>query len=438
VALANHTALVSRDGREIPIEDSAAPIRDDTGKISGAVLVFHDVTERRRAREALQQKEADLREAQRVSHVGSWYWDAKTDATTGSDELLRIYGFDPKTQSMPAFREQKGLCYPAADWELVNAAVQETVQTGIGYRLDVRAIRNGEPIWVTTRGEVVRAADGQIVGLRGTDQDITERKRAEATLSQSESRFKLLSETSSRLLASQTPQAIVKDLCLQVMEHLDCHAFFNFLVDEAAGKLHLNACAGIPEEEARNIEWLDYGVAVCGCAARDGKRIVTEDIFNTPDVRTELVKSYGIQAYACHPLEVQGKTIGTLSFGTKTRKHFSAEDLALMKTVADQVATAMEKLRLIDELRSSRDELEIRVRERTVQLEHSNQALQDFTSIAAHDLQEPLRKISSFGNLIKQKHGDGLGQNAQDYLDRMLGASSRMQTLLTSRWTIRG
>src|SRR5208337_1405385 len=158
---------------------------------------------------------------------------------------------------------------------------------------------------------------------------------------QNQARFKLLSETSSQLLASANPQAIVEKLCRQVMQHLDCHAFFNFMVDETMGMLHLNACGGIPEEEARKIEWLDYGVAVCGCAARDGVRIVAEDIFNTPDVRTDLVKSYGIQAYACHPLEVLGKVIGTLSFGTKTRTSFSAEDLALMKTVADQVATAM-------------------------------------------------------------------------------------------------
>ena len=221
------------------------------------------------------------------------------------------------------------------------------------------------------------------------------------------------------------------------MQHLDCHVFFNFLVDELVGKLHLNACAGIPDEEARNIEWLDYGVAVCGCVARDGKRIVAEDIFNTPDIRTELVKSYGIQAYACHPLEVQGKLIGTLSFGTKTRTCFSAEDLALMKTVADQVATAMEKLRLIDELRNSRDELELRVRERTAELnsymaklEQSNQALQDFASIAAHDMKEPLRKVISFGIMLRQKYEDSLGQTGNDYLDRMLNATERMQSLL--------
>jgi PAS domain S-box-containing protein len=295
-------------------------------------------------------------------------------------------------------------------------------------------MRNGR---VLARDHVPILVDGKPCGRMWQHRDITEGKRAEEALQLSESRFRLLSGTAGRLLASQNPQRIVKELCLQVMEHLDCHAFFNFLVDELVGKLHLNACAGIPDEEARNIEWLDYGVAVCGCVAREGKRIVAEDIFNTPDIRTDLVKSYGIQAYACHPLEVRGKLIGTLSFGTKTRTSFSAEDLALMKTVADQVATAMEKLSLIDELRKSRDELELRVQERTAELnrymaklEQSNQALQDFASIASHDLQEPLRKVTAFGNMLKQKCHGSLEDHGRDYLERILNANQRMQSLL--------
>ena len=195
-------------------------------------------------------------------------------------------------------------------------------------------------------------------------------------LQTSEARFRLLAETAGRLLASDDPQAVVNDLCRKVAEHLDCQAFFNFLVDEAAGRLRLNTCAGIPPQEAARIEWLDYGVAVCGCVAKDGRRIVAEDIAARGDPRTELVRSYGMQAYACHPLLAGDKVIGTLSFGTRTRKRFSADDLSLMKTVADQVAVAMVRIRNEQALRKAREELEQRVRQRTADLAGTVEALQ--------------------------------------------------------------
>ena len=65
-------------------------------------------------------------------------------------------------------------------------------------------------------------------------------------------------------------------------------------------------------------------------------------------------------------------------------------------------------------------------------LEQSNQALQEFASIASHDMKEPLRKVLAFGNLLRQKHTDSLGQTGGDYLNRMLNATQRMQSLLTS------
>jgi len=63
VGLANHTALLARDGKETAIDDSAAPIRDATGKISGVVMVFHDVTEQRRAENAVHESNQSLSEA---------------------------------------------------------------------------------------------------------------------------------------------------------------------------------------------------------------------------------------------------------------------------------------------------------------------------------------------------------------------------------------
>ncbi|MGC9986720.1 MAG: response regulator, partial [Polyangia bacterium] len=118
-----------------------------------------------------------------------------------------------------------------------------------------------------------------------------ERKRSEAALRQSETRLGLLSRTAGRLLTSDAPQSVIEGLCREVMEHLDCQTFFNYLVDEVGCRLRLNACAGIPEEEVRKIQSLDFGVAVCGCVARDGQRMIAEDISNSADPRVALVKS---------------------------------------------------------------------------------------------------------------------------------------------------
>jgi len=101
-----------------------------------------------------------------------------------------------------------------------------------------------------------------------------------------------------------------------------------------------------------------------------------------------------------------------------------------MKTVTDQVATAFDRMRLIAELRRSRNELELRVKDRTAELERKNRELQEFTYVASHDFTEPLRKIQTFGDLLEAKGSNHLSEEEKDYISRMTGAAGRMQDLL--------
>jgi PAS domain S-box-containing protein len=297
-----------------------------------------------------------------------------------SDGVEAITGIPAAEFLRPNGRVWADLVVPE-DLEKVKWVVEEGVTHGKPFEMEYRICRPDESIrWVFERGQAIYDEGGGPRWLDVVIIDITALKQGEEALRDNETRFKLLSETAERLLTAADPQGIVNDLCRDVMDHLGCQVFVNFLVDEEAGRLHLNACAGIPEEEARKIEWLDYGTVVCDCVARDGAPIVAGNICNTPDLRTEWVKSYGVQAYACHPLVVQGKLIGTLSFGTKTRKSFSLEQLALMRTVTDQVATAMERMSLIKELHTSREELEMRVKERTADLAQANEALRQLSA----------------------------------------------------------
>jgi PAS domain S-box-containing protein len=138
--------------------------------------IFEDVTERYRAEAELKASQADLAEAQHLAHLGSWSWDAKTDKTIVSNELCRIYG----RGALPPFAQQNGILYSEETWQQLNAATQEAVRAGIGYNLELEALHgDGTIFWINTRCAAVRNVSGEVIGLRGTVQDITERKLAE-------------------------------------------------------------------------------------------------------------------------------------------------------------------------------------------------------------------------------------------------------------------
>jgi PAS domain S-box-containing protein len=133
-------------------------------------------------------------QAQRVARVGSWIWNAETDVVTASDELYRIYGLDPRTQAFPRFGEQRGRLFPPESWERIEAAARGTLETGMGFDLDVTAYRGGAMIWTARKGEALRAPDGRVIGVVGTVQDITERRAAEEALRESEERVRQAAE----------------------------------------------------------------------------------------------------------------------------------------------------------------------------------------------------------------------------------------------------
>ena len=188
VELVNHTALLAKDGREIPIEDSAAPIRDSAGNIIGVVLVFHDVIEKRRAQEALRYQ-LDLVQAITQSAADSIFvTDANGCVTFVNQEGERVFGFTRDELLGNSLHDSVHHHHP--DGKPFSA--EECQLAGLHRYGD--GIHNFDAVFFRKDGSQVDVAcsnapleiNGVRVGTVMVVRDMTDRKRAEEALLRSE------------------------------------------------------------------------------------------------------------------------------------------------------------------------------------------------------------------------------------------------------------
>ncbi len=137
------------------------------------------------------ERTAQLEEAQRLAHVGGWQLNPETGEISWTKEVYRVFGIDPGLPT-PAYEQLRGILTPES-FARMNAAIDTTRRTGVPYNIDLQLTRpDGSTRWIAARGEGVLDDSGKVTALRGTAQDITERKQAEEALRESEAQFRTL------------------------------------------------------------------------------------------------------------------------------------------------------------------------------------------------------------------------------------------------------
>lgn len=140
-----------------------------------------DITDRKLAEDKLIRSEQELKRAQQITHIGSWYLDVATNEVTWTQELYKMYGFDPALPPPPYTEHQK--LFDPESWEILSTSLENTRATGIPYELELKTIRiDGSNGWMWVRGETVVDSNGNTVGLWGAAQDISEHKRLDSAL----------------------------------------------------------------------------------------------------------------------------------------------------------------------------------------------------------------------------------------------------------------
>jgi len=166
---------------------------DELGRPLRALGVDIDITRRKEMEEALRDSEAGLQEAQRVALMGNWYLDLLTQTVTGSDQMFRIMGMEPRPLGIP-FHELRSFFLPES-WRHIVETQHKAFETGRPDEIEVAGLRpDGSVTWLLVRGNANTDDAGRVFGLSGIAIDITERKRAEQALRESEERLRLAQE----------------------------------------------------------------------------------------------------------------------------------------------------------------------------------------------------------------------------------------------------
>jgi PAS domain S-box-containing protein len=408
VGLANHTLLVTRDERQVPIDDSGAPVWGAGGTLAGVVLVFRDVTEARRA------VEARLHLAAIVESSDDAIISESLDGIITSWNLgaQRLFGYTaPEIVGKPL-----ALLVPPDHPDEVPGLL-ERIKRGerIEHFQTVRLRKDGSGVDVSLTLSPVRNAEGRIVGASKIARDITASKRHEASL-------RFLAEASKVLSELLDVHSTLQKVASIAVPHFADWCAVDLL--EADGSLHRLAVAHVDPARIKLAHELQqrypphpdspHGLPQ---VLRTGQSDMMSDIPDELLVRgardeehLRLLRELGLKSYMCVPLKGRWQMLGGVTFvSAESGRHYTGEDLAFAEELARRAAIAIENAQLYAELR------------------RADRLKDEFLAMLAHELRNPLTPVRNALHIMKQPGVNGeILQRVRDMAERQVQYMARL------------
>ena len=300
------------------------------------------------------------------------------------------------------------------------------------------ACGGGREIPAEVEASLVLGPGGEPLNIQCLVRDVRERKRGEAEREQllldlinRSTQLLTAADVSKSISTILDPEDLIRETVNLIQDRFGFYYVGLFLLDDSGREAVLHAGTGEAGQEMLEAgHRLPLGGrSMVGRCAADGEARIALDVgeeavhFDNPylpETRSELAL----------PLSVRGECIGALTVQSMQEGAFSAGDVTILQSMADQLAVALLNARLYDEVQRYATRLEELVAEQTAELRAVNKELEAFAYSVSHDLRAPLRSINGFGQALVEDYGPMLDPTAQDYVRRMRAASQRMGRLI--------
>ncbi|BAY78653.1 multi-sensor signal transduction histidine kinase [Nostoc linckia NIES-25] len=409
---------------------------DEDGNVVRMTSCHTDITERKLAEEQLRQSEERFQIVARATNDLLWDWDLLTNKVWWNQALQTLFGYSLEQISFTADWWSEHI-HPE-DRHRIASQARALIESGEKFWSNEYRFRrsNGSYAYVFDRGYVVHDQTGKPVRIMGAMMDITERQaalrernRVQAELQRQNMRSQLFANITFKIRQSLQIDEILQTSVIEVQKLVlaDRVLILRLQPDGSFVAVQEAVVPGLP---------VVMGQEITDSCFRDNyiEHYRQGGISSIRDIREadiqpdymELLERFAIKANLIVPILLKNELWGLLiAHQCAHPREWTSWEIELLQQLADQIGIALAQSQILEQ--------EIRQRQ---ELARSNQELQQFAFVASHDLQEPLRKIKTFGDRLKVTYGDILAEQGRDYLERMQNAANRMQTLIEDLLTL--
>jgi len=355
IGLANHTLLISRDGQEIAIDDSAAPIQDAQGNTLGAVLVFRDITARRQAERRLAEQSDELRRrAGLLERVHCFVRDLDDRIAAWNRGAMDLYGFSAGEAIGQVSHKLLKTIFPMP----LNEILTQLRTTGEWTGQLVHTRRDGSTVIVSSQWTLHRGPDNRPAAVLEVNTDVTELRRTEEELRKNLETLTRMHELAGKRVESGRLQPVLDDIVEHGVAILSAQQGTLQILQKNG--LKIVADRGHDQRFKEFFSASEKVASSCGEAIKRGDRVIVEDVEQSPvfagTPSLAVMRQAGVRAVQSTPLFARnGRLLGVFSTHWPVPHVPSEDDLRRLDLLARQAADLIESDEAEQALRESEE-----------------------------------------------------------------------------------